>query len=106
MSELKPCPFCGGKAELVTGAPEYWVRCLTCGAGTDTTASSKRATDNWNRRKSPDGYQLVPIEMTDDMLAAGYLGGVKTVAKNYGHYCKSEKDAWRRMLRAAPKAPC
>lgn len=72
MSELQPCPFCGGKAELVTGAPEYWVRCLTCGAGSDTTASSKRATDNWNRRPSqepehttcPEGYSLVPTKIT------------------------------------------
>ena len=29
--ELKPCPFCGGEAELCTkvddGIAEYWVRC-------------------------------------------------------------------------------
>lgn len=103
MIELKPCPFCGGAPEMVTDAPEIWVRCTGCGTNSDTTATKRRAFNHWNRRHVPDGFQLVPIEMTDNMLAAGYLGGVKTLAKNYGKYCRREKDAWKRMLHAAPE---
>ena len=50
-TELLPCPFCGGKAELcvhdATGVS--WVRCVECEAGGGAT-SSKMAIENWNRR--------------------------------------------------------
>ena len=37
MSELKPCPFCGGNAALHFAGdklwvPVYWVKCVECSA--------------------------------------------------------------------------
>lgn len=29
--ELKPCPFCGGKAKVFGGAANFCVRCTKCG---------------------------------------------------------------------------
>ena len=51
MSELKPCPFCGGEAEL-TGfeAPEYWVWCPNCKASTDAHTCKQPAIEAWNTR--------------------------------------------------------
>lgn len=51
MSELKPCPFCGGEAEL-TGfdAPEYWVWCPNCKASTDAHTCKGGAIEAWNTR--------------------------------------------------------
>lgn len=52
--ELKPCPFCGGKALLHerSQAPEAWVYCRCGGAGpmseTDDGAKAK-----WNQREAP-----------------------------------------------------
>ena len=57
-NELKPCPFCGGKAEFVTTITRVvndedfgYVRCMKkhcCEQGVNTTKST--ATRRWNRR--------------------------------------------------------
>lgn len=51
MSELLPCPFCGGEAEL-TGfdAPEFWVWCPNCKASTDAHTCKGGAIEAWNTR--------------------------------------------------------
>ena len=67
--ELKPCPFCGGQAELVTGYQEHilfydtkyvYVRCKNCKAETDSVnlsayySAKDKAIENWNRRENND----------------------------------------------------
>jgi Lar family restriction alleviation protein len=60
MTELKPCPFCGGKATLRSdfgykeGCQTAWVRC-TCGADGPISDSCAGETETeaiaaWNRR--------------------------------------------------------
>lgn len=57
MSELKPCPFCGGEAELIEhrfcDIPNtYGVRCPICRVQTDQFYAEKEsAVFYWNRRK-------------------------------------------------------
>ena len=50
MTELKPCPFCGGKAteryECLNGV---FVQCNECGVSTHVS-SSVDAIETWNRR--------------------------------------------------------
>jgi hypothetical protein len=58
--ELKPCPFCGGKAEVEKGRIlwRFRIRCTTCGSGTDwlgqvmdcPTHPVTRLADRWNNR--------------------------------------------------------
>ena len=71
MNELKNCPFCGGKAQLMAcdGGGKYTtpdlrkgiivrglpmthrlIRCLKCGARTKVYATVKGAFNSWNRR--------------------------------------------------------
>lgn len=66
MSELKPCPFCGGEAELHEAYKNEriecraWVRCESCGAHMgdgypsphlfSIDDSTVYAVRNWNRR--------------------------------------------------------
>ena len=51
-SELKPCPFCGGKAHVMDMGFPHWIYCEDCGAKVhgrvigDEEASIKA----WNRR--------------------------------------------------------
>ena len=53
-TELKPCPFCGGKAELrrlsVQGRWSRYVRCPQCWASTDLRDDDEAAAACWNRR--------------------------------------------------------
>ena len=50
MSDLKPCPFCGGKPHMHHGgAGNYYVSCLECKVTSDD-GTEERATRIWNRR--------------------------------------------------------
>ncbi|MBW5802222.1 Lar family restriction alleviation protein [Halomonas elongata] len=79
MSELKPCPFCGGtdlgySTDVVM--PDNWhdasVVCSGCdmegprgGSWQDSEADAKvEAAKAWNRRALPEGVALVPREIT------------------------------------------
>lgn len=54
MEALKPCPFCGGEAELSNGGPGNWyVRCPTCKA-TSNDMAGDRAIAAWNTRATPE----------------------------------------------------
>lgn len=63
MAELKPCPFCGGAAELIKreytmiGHKEQaYVRCKNCGTMSDffneniSYCANEKAVEAWNRR--------------------------------------------------------
>lgn len=65
--ELKPCPFCGGKAEVEEneGYPE-WIYCTSCGAKVrGKSYGIKDSTDAWNRRHtmidSPSAQRWIPV---------------------------------------------
>ena len=50
--KLKPCPFCGGEARLITTkeAPEAWVECNICGASSEFKPVEENAIKCWNSR--------------------------------------------------------
>lgn len=55
MAELKPCPFCGGKAyidQFMQPKEEWRIRCMECSArfGRYAGLDKKAVTDAWNRR--------------------------------------------------------
>lgn len=60
--ELKPCPFCGGKAKLESndygGKPLWTVRCRWAGGGvyvaTIDADTPQKAAELWNRRAGED----------------------------------------------------
>lgn len=61
-NELKPCPFCGGKAKLMADQTPwsrvhgYFVTCLKCGVETPRNKrSAGEAAFAWNMRKREAG---------------------------------------------------
>lgn len=62
--ELKPCPFCGGVAELkMPGYEHYspcWCKCTRCGAEGPTKSSEFEAEKGWNERIQDD-VERAPI---------------------------------------------
>ena len=57
MSELKPCPFCGGKAKFVhifENPEKCMVSCRECDGGIDAVfANEEAAAEAWNRCAHP-----------------------------------------------------
>lgn len=49
MDELKPCPFCGGEAEI-RGDGYFWIQCKYCWAETTGSEDMAEAIEAWNRR--------------------------------------------------------
>ena len=55
MADLKPCPFCGGEAEIFRGTtygfrPLYEPRCIKCECWIGIYDTEEQATEAWNRR--------------------------------------------------------
>lgn len=54
-TELKPCPFCGGKAELIRRSSEspynHGVWCRSCRCRTSFEKSENEAIEAWNTRR-------------------------------------------------------
>lgn len=56
MEELKPCPFCGGKAAIGTlfhsrdNIVKYTMKCSGCGVLTPLYKTKQEARKAWNRR--------------------------------------------------------
>lgn len=49
-SELLPCPFCGGEAELAGDGYLSWAACLVCRAEGACKDEEGEAKDAWNTR--------------------------------------------------------
>ncbi|WP_220711618.1 Lar family restriction alleviation protein [Citrobacter freundii] len=118
---LLPCPFCGGGAEFDYDDDNLnWISCNVCGISTDTVYHTDvDARDKlravWNRRAAvlqtgnspatPDGYVLVPKEMTPEMMRA------VQIKSKLGGYAASElsgaydmfSEFWDVAVSAAPQ---
>ena len=49
--ELKPCPFCNGRAEIEKIGATFYGHCTICGANGTGSYSMDFAVDAWNRRR-------------------------------------------------------
>ena len=61
MAELKPCPFCGGEAEIISGfGGKYTAQCKKggCMAGILWCPNKDSAIKAWNRRAENENIKI------------------------------------------------
>ena len=66
MERLDKCPFCGNRAEFVTGASVFAphkIQCMTCGANSASYVSKDNAIAAWNRRPATENNPLTLDEL-------------------------------------------
>lgn len=90
--ELKPCPFCGSD-DVVCNIFDERPGCNQCEASANTIAG-------WNRRHAQEGYALVPVEPTDDMMDAASKEVDESAIYNYGAP-PAPINIWYAMIAAA-----
>lgn len=93
MSEikLKPCPFCGGKAEIFRWQAhindEYHsdLVCTNCGAGFHNVSSKEGAFKAWNRRYA----NITPVHAYWKAYSSG-----EPYCSNCGYYPERDEDGY------------
>lgn len=66
MAEIKPCPFCGNKAEYWLDSQysnRHVIECINCGAEKRSEYGYNDVLRDWNRRFDGSGKEVIEIEV-------------------------------------------
>lgn len=108
MPELKPCPFCGGEANSFGyGSKFSVVHCnnyanCTMKPEINTKISMADAVTAWNTRAVPEGYALVPLEPTEEMVNE-YFDATRITLEGGASGTLAVIEGYRAMIAAAQK---
>ena len=70
-TELKPCPFCGGKARIITDGGGFRACCGKCFASTGLLVDEETAAAAWNKRLKHQ-HKCNDAERNHDGTCRGY----------------------------------
>lgn len=101
-SDLLPCPFCGGRAEIWRAHPENpprkaWIACMgRCAVLTKEHTSDAEAITAWNTRAKAD--QIMDVDYTADdaqavlrvLLRHGEFGSTGEASQRNASVCAHE----------------
>lgn len=107
--ELKPCPFCGERAEYKEGFATRYVMCLSCKVMGDSLPTGAECIAAWNRRH-PSAILIDPSDealVERVRLAYARSHGCDTTARggcpNTGCACHADAREWAKIGAAAMK---
>ena len=111
MTELKPCPFCGGEAVLQAFYGGNYVECGTCKCSTERFIKTEDAIQAWNNRPNPwhtgtptdrDGIFLIRTKMNNLFLVKWADGFWEETT---GDDCLEDNDilAWQKITPYDPR---
>jgi hypothetical protein len=87
MSELEPCPFCGGYHVTNEGVTNKAIHCVDCGAyGPEPAYDTNEIDVDWNTRAAPKVKALEWSEGTRGYRTSGIMGEnyeINLVSKGY-----------------------
>lgn len=66
-NDLKPCPFCNGKARFVKGGEIYSICCIDCHIETDCDNSPDSLAFDWNRRPHMDHLRNAIVQVLGEL---------------------------------------
>ena len=103
LEELKPCPFCGGEAEIIVVASYYKVRCSRC-SGSATIATDRAAAIGfWNRRDGAEKKIVANIHLDSEEVKDLVMAQIKEdyhVQLKCGEWVDSNGNPTREMYSA------
>lgn len=104
MSDLKPCPFCGGEAELHVEGRLWTVDCIgECETEGFPAKSQAAAIAAWNRRAPDPALTRRVAELEEGLLeSAGVLEDIADPAKVEATV--SVQHLWARAITSARRA--
>jgi hypothetical protein len=97
MSELKPCPFCGGYHVTNEGVTNKSIHCVDCGSygpspAYDIDSHGEPIDASWNTRAAPKVKRLLWENPSKDN---NYIHIARTLFGDYGiHICGGRHMAW------------
>ena len=68
-TNLKPCPFCGGIANIAKGQIEFWAYCPHCGVQTELYETEKEVAKAWNTRKIEEAQAAEIVRLRGNIEA-------------------------------------
>lgn len=99
MSELKPCPFCGGEARLSHAGAKHIIFCPNCVRlpADGGYINQEQAVAAWNNRA--DGWisidDRLPENNTEVLISIDYGNGKQSVLMGY---MRSQDVSWRGVV--------
>lgn len=94
MTELKPCPFCGGEPKVTerNGLSFFW--CGECGT-TSKIAKESEAREDWNRRPAEDDLKAEVERLKNEL---GIQKNLTRQACYDSNRAYDEVEKWKKML--------
>lgn len=98
MSDLKPCPFCGGEAKLISN--HYFdyvvVRCSACGASSAEGRNGQYISSLWQTRPIEDELNARIAELEAEIERLTVHSDIERQDDNYSNHTQTQTIVYQK----------